>query len=156
VVVEVTDFTMPVTGMPITVGRRYDSLEKDNVGDFGHGWSLTLGHPRLEVDPAHNVTITMPDNRRVTFYFQAASVTPSILFAWLYGPSYVPEAGTYGSLMADGCPLMVLSGGKLACFLEGSTTYAPTTYTYTYPYGRVFTMGASGELRSIKDRRRTC
>ena len=37
--------------MPITIGRRYDSLEKDNVGDFGHGWSLTISHPRLEVDP---------------------------------------------------------------------------------------------------------
>ena len=68
-VVEVTDFTIPLAGLPITVGRRYDSLEKDNVGDFGNGWSLVLGHPKLEVDPAHNVTITMPDGRRVTFGF---------------------------------------------------------------------------------------
>jgi RHS repeat-associated protein len=152
VVVEVTDLTIPVAGIPVTLGRRYDSLEKDNVGDFGYGWSLTLGHPKLEVDPAHNVTITMPDNRRVTFYFQAASVTPSITFAWLYGPGYVPEAGTYGTLTADGCPLMVLAGGQLMCFIDSNPTYAPTTYTYTDPYGRVFTMGASGELRSIKDK----
>jgi len=152
VVVEVTDMTIPVTGIPITVGRRYDSLEKDNVGDFGHGWSLTLGHPKLEVDPAHNVTITMPDNRRTTFNFQATSVTASITFAWLYGPGYVPEAGTFGTLTADGCPLMVLSGGELVCFLESSLTYAPTTYTYTDPYGRVFTMAATGELQSIRDR----
>ena len=51
VVVEVTDFTVPIAGLPITIGRRYDSLEKDKVGDFGHGWSLTIGHPRLEVEP---------------------------------------------------------------------------------------------------------
>ncbi|HVZ73038.1 MAG TPA: DUF6531 domain-containing protein [Polyangia bacterium] len=128
VVVEVTDLTIPVTGIPITVGRRYDSLEKDNVGDFGHGWSLTLGHPKLEVDPAHNVTITMPDNRRVTFYFQASSVTPSITFAWLYGPGYVPEAGTFGTLTADGCPLMVVSGGQLVCSKKArsSTRRRPT------------------------------
>jgi RHS repeat-associated protein len=152
VVVEMTDMTIPVVGMPVTVGRRYDSLEKDNVGDFGHGWSLAIGHPRLEVDPAHNVTLTMPDNKRVTFYFQATSVTASIVFAWLYGPGYVPEAGTYGTLTADGCPLMLLNGGKLVCFLENSLEYAPTTYTYTDPYGRAFTMGATGELQSIKDR----
>jgi RHS repeat-associated protein len=152
VVVETTDMTIPVVGMPITVGRRYDSLEKDNIGDFGYGWSLMLGHPRLEVDPAHNVTITMPDNRRVTFYFQATSATNSVFFAWLYGPGYVPEAGTYGTLTADGCPLMVLNGGKLVCFLESSLDYAPTTYTYTDQFGRAYTMGASGELRSITDR----
>jgi RHS repeat-associated protein len=152
VVVEMTDMTIPVVGMPVTVGRRYDSLEKGNVGDFGHGWSLAIGHPRLEVDSGHNVTLTMPDNRRVTFAFQATSVTASIVFAWLYGPGYVPEAGTYGTLTADGCPLMVLNAGKLACFLENSLEYAPTTYTYTDPYGRAFKMAATGELQSIKDR----
>ena len=52
VVVEMTDFKVPIAGLPITIGRRYDSLEKDKVGDFGHGWSLMIGHPRLEVDPA--------------------------------------------------------------------------------------------------------
>jgi RHS repeat-associated protein len=151
VVVEETDMTIPLPGLPLTVGRRYDSLEKDNVGDFGNGWSLALGHPRLEVDPAHNVTITMPDNRRVTFYFQATSASASITFAWLYSPGYVPEAGTFGTLTADGCSLMVLSAGQLVCFLDSGLEYAPTTYTYTDPYGRVFTMGASGELKSIVD-----
>jgi RHS repeat-associated protein/uncharacterized repeat protein (TIGR01451 family) len=151
-VVEETDLTIPLVGIPVTVGRRYDSLEKDNVGDFGHGWSLMLGHPRLEVDPAHNVTITMPDNRRVTFYFQATSATASITFAWLYTPGFVPEAGTFGSLTSDGCDLMVLSGGQLVCFLDNGLDFAPTTYKYTDPYGRVFTMAASGELKSITDR----
>ena len=56
VVVELTDFTVPIAGLPITIGRRYDSLEKDKVGDFGHGWSLAIGHPRLEVNPDFSVT----------------------------------------------------------------------------------------------------
>jgi hypothetical protein len=38
------------------------------------------------------------------------------------------------------------------CFLENSLEYVPTTYTYADPSGRPFTMGATGELRSIKDR----
>src|SRR5206468_4445510 len=41
VVVEVTDFTIPLQGIPIVIGRRYDSLERDRPGDFGYGWSLT-------------------------------------------------------------------------------------------------------------------
>lgn len=32
VVVEGTDVTIPVAGLPITIGRRYDSLEKDKIG----------------------------------------------------------------------------------------------------------------------------
>ena len=75
-VVEITDFTVPIAGMPITVGRRYDSLEKDSVGDFGYGWSLVLGHPKLEVDQANNVTMTLPNGRRVTFNF--APTFPSV------------------------------------------------------------------------------
>ena len=67
VVVELTDFTVPIAGMPITIGRRYDSLEKDKVGDFGYGWSLTVGHPRLEVNPNFGVTMTLPNGRRATF-----------------------------------------------------------------------------------------
>jgi RHS repeat-associated protein len=152
VVVEETDMTIPLVGIPLTVGRRYDSLEKDNVGDFGNGWSLMLGQPRLEVDPAHNVTITMPDNRRVTFYFQATSATSSVTFAWLYSPGFVPEAGTFGTLTSDGCDLMVLAAGQLVCFLDSGLEFAPTTYKYTDQYGRVFTMAASGELKSIVDR----
>jgi RHS repeat-associated protein len=153
VVVDVTDMTIPLPGMPVTVGRRYDSLEKDNVGDFGHGWSLTVGHPKLEVDPAHNVTMTMPDGRRVTYYFQPTPASASIVFSWLYTPQYVPELGTYGSLTSDGCSLLVQSGGQVVCFLDSSLDYAPTTYTYTDPYGRVYVMDADGTLKSITDRR---
>ena len=39
----VTDLTVPVTGMPITIGRTYDSLLRSQSGDFGNGWNLTLG-----------------------------------------------------------------------------------------------------------------
>ncbi len=36
------------------------------MGDFGNGWRLALGSPQLEVNPAHDVTLTLPDGRRVS------------------------------------------------------------------------------------------
>ena len=60
--------------MPITIGRRYDSLEKDKVGDFGYGWSLMIGHPRLEVEPELGVTMTLPNGRRATFDLALAAL----------------------------------------------------------------------------------
>src|SRR5262249_10165846 len=35
-----TDLTIPVTGIPITITRSYDTLNAGVKGDFGYGWSL--------------------------------------------------------------------------------------------------------------------
>src|SRR5262249_5307167 len=105
-IVEVTDFTVPVAGLPITVGRRYDSLEKDLVGDFGNGWSLTVGHPDVKVDLANDVTITLPNGRRATFQFELTpAVVGPVILGFLALPSYVPAAGVFGKLTSDGCSL---------------------------------------------------
>ncbi len=143
----VTDLTVPLVGLPITIGRTYDSLERERSEDFGYGWSLAIGHPRLVVDPAKNVMLTMPGGKRTTFYFKPQS--SGGVFGFLLYPKYLPEAGTYGSLTADGCPLVVVSGGSYFCF-PGSE-YNPDQYTYTDPYGRKFVMGADGTLQSITD-----
>jgi|GEM_PF-707572 len=145
---EVTDLTVPLAGLPITVGRIYDSLEKGRRGDFGYGWSLSIGSPRLTIDPANNVTVTQPNGQRVTFYFTPASYGG--VFGFLQEPTYTPEAGVYSSLTANGCPMLVAAGGQFWCFLD-TVAYQPTTYTYTDPYGRVFVMGVGGQLQSITD-----
>jgi len=142
----ITDLTIPVAGLPIVIGRTYDSLERGESSDFGHGWSLAIGNPKLEKDLAHNVTVTMPDGKRSTFYFTPQPY-PQIFGFFMY-PHYTPEAGVYGSLEAPDC-LVVLSGGKYFCFLEGE--YSPVEYTYTDPYGRKFLMDADGALRTITD-----
>jgi RHS repeat-associated protein len=163
VVVEVNDFTLPLAGLPITIGRRYDSLEKDNVGDFGHGWSLMIGHPKLEKDLANNVSITMPNGRRTTFYFTGNFPVlnggpVAIVIGFLIFASYTPAPGTFGTLTSDGCPVMMLNPfneDPPVCFPALSPSellYSPTQYTYTDPQGTVYVMGAAGELRSITDR----
>jgi RHS repeat-associated protein/CSLREA domain-containing protein len=145
----ITDLTIPVVGLPITIARTYDSLERNEVGDFGNGWSLAIGNPKLETDLAHNVTLTMPDGRRSTFYFTPINYTSP--FGMFKKPHYTPEAGVYGKLEAPDC-LLVLSGGQFFCFLDfGDGGYQPTEYTYTDPYGRKFLMDADGTLRTITD-----
>jgi RHS repeat-associated protein len=47
-----TDLTVPVAGIPITIGRTYDSTNATRSGDFGYGWKLTLGGYSATVDPA--------------------------------------------------------------------------------------------------------
>ena len=143
----ITDLTIPVAGLPITIARTYDSLERNQVGDFGYGWSLAVGNPKLETNPAHDVTLTMPDGRRSTFYFTPLHYGG--VFGYFMYPHYTPDAGVYGSLSSNGCDMLILSSGQYYCFLEGD--YHPTEYTYTDPYGRKFLMDADGTLKTITD-----
>jgi RHS repeat-associated protein len=144
----VTDLVVPITGLPIEIGRTYDSLERGRVGDFGYGWKLSMGNMRLVKNQKHDVTLTQPNGRRVTFFFNPQS--GGGVFGFLFTPSYTAEAGVYGSLTADGCPLLVNTGGRFVCFLDYAG-YSPTTYTYTDPYGRVYKMDANGNIQSIRD-----
>jgi hypothetical protein len=48
----VTDFTVPLAGLPIQIGRSYDSLERHLSGDFGYGWKLEATALRWQVNPA--------------------------------------------------------------------------------------------------------
>lgn len=148
--VKVTDLTVPVSGLPIAIERRYDSLERNNIGDFGYGWSLEMSGPRLEVAPDHDVTITEPGTgRRVTFQFSPTSF--GFPFSFFFQPTYVPESGVFGTLTSNGCSLLIRAGTGFACFLSLDTTYNPTAYAYTDPYGRVYTMTSAGKVQSIKD-----
>jgi hypothetical protein len=62
----ITDLTVPAPGLPISIIRTYDSLERGQVEDFGNGWALSTS-VHLTVDPANNVTLTVGAQRR-TFY----------------------------------------------------------------------------------------
>jgi RHS repeat-associated protein len=146
----VTDLTVPAASIPITIKRKYDSLERNVVGDFGYGWSLEMAGPRLEVSPDHDVTITEPGTgRRVTFNFTPVSF--GFPFSFLNQPTYTPEPGVYGKLTSDGCGSLIRTSGGVQCFLSSDPTYHPTVYAYTDVAGRVYTMTAAGKMQSIKD-----
>jgi len=152
VALSLTDLTVPVAGLPIKITRTYDSLLHGKVGDFGYGWSLGAFNAHLQVDPGMNVTLDLPNGKRSTFYF-----TPQG-HLFYETPGYTAGPGVYGSLTSDGCPTILPyggTGGGYGCFLgfsaDSGGNYQPTTYTYTDPYGRVYTYGADGGLRSVRD-----
>jgi RHS repeat-associated protein len=151
--VTVTDFKVPLAGIPINITRTYDSLNRGTVGDFGNGWNLST-NVQLSVDQLMNVTFTW-NGKRQTFYFTPQSAG-QVLFPWLILPHYTPQAGFYGTLTSNGCSALIQVGGALvqdtlgvACFPAGS--YQPTVYTYTDPSGRAYTISSTGQLQSIKD-----
>jgi RHS repeat-associated protein len=82
------DLTVPIAGLPISVARTYDSLQRDQLGDFGYGWSLDFNSLDLDDSTVYqeaevadgsgttlmaragggrDVTLTLPDGRRTTF-----------------------------------------------------------------------------------------
>jgi RHS repeat-associated protein len=148
--VSVTDMVVPVSGIPITIEREYDSLERNLIKDFGHGWALEMSGPRLEVSPDNDVTITEPGTgKRVTFQFTPTSFP--FPFSFFYQPTYTPEPGVFGKLTSNGCGLLIRSGTGVACFLSLDVNYSPTVFAYTDPYGRVYTMTSAGQLLSVKN-----
>ena len=141
----VTEFKVPLAGIPISITRTYDSLERNLSEDFGFGWKLgtTVG---LSVDANLNVTFNF-NGQRQTFFF--APQPSSFWFAWLQNAQYVPEPGLHGTLISDGCPSVINVQGTWQCF--GPGLYQPTVYAYTDPSGRTYTITATGQLQSIKD-----
>lgn len=141
----VTEFKVPLAGVPISITRTYDSLERNQSEDFGFGWKLgtTVG---LTVDANLNVTFNF-NGQRQTFYF--APQASSAWFAWLQVPQYIPQPGLHGTLISDGCSGVINVQGTWQCF--GVGLYQPTVYAYTDPSGRTYTVTATGQLQSIKD-----
>ncbi|NJO65358.1 MAG: hypothetical protein HC836_46880, partial [Richelia sp. RM2_1_2] len=83
-----TDLEVPVTGIPITLTRTYDTLTSNTTDDFGYGWRMefrdtdlrtSLGKPSEEDEllgrkPAYKddtrVYITLPGGKREGFTFK--------------------------------------------------------------------------------------
>ena len=43
------DITLPVVGLPVEVYRTYDSRQRMELGDFGYGWTMSVGGPNASI-----------------------------------------------------------------------------------------------------------
>jgi hypothetical protein len=142
----ITEFKVPLAGIPIAITRTYDSLDRNKIEDFGFGWKLGT-FVDLSVDAQNNVTFNF-GGQKVTFYFTPQPMFPFV--AYFQAPAYTPQPGSHGTLVSDGCSVIVVVQSTMRCFpLAGN--YQPTVYAYTDPSGRTYTMTASGQLQSIQD-----
>jgi RHS repeat-associated protein len=109
----VTDLMIPVSGIPITITRTYDSLFASQSRDFGYGWRLGFGDAKLEVTLAPDaevgfggfpafldgtrVYVTMPGGEREGFTFQG-QVSNTFFGYNYYAPTFIPDPGVLDQL----------------------------------------------------------
>ncbi len=145
-----TDLVVPLPGMPIRIERQYDSLKRNEAGDFGFGWRLGYNFD-FKVDELQHVTVNLNGVRK-TFPF---SPIANPIFQSFYTPAYVTPAGMYGKLesTADTCNgVLSQAGGIYRC---GVGTFGQdfqiTAWKYTDPGGRAYTFTRASGLTSIQD-----
>ncbi|MDZ8070038.1 MAG: putative Ig domain-containing protein [Nostoc sp. DedQUE08] len=120
-----TDLTVPVTGIPITLTRTYDSLNSGSTDDFGYGWRMEFRDTDLRTslrppsedsqlvgyqNPFKNGTkvyITLPGGKREAFTFKAKQVEQvdggSLLYfsKYFYQPEFVADKGVTSTLTVE-------------------------------------------------------
>jgi RHS repeat-associated protein len=176
-----TDLAVPVSGLPITVTRTYDSRDQ-NLRDFGTSWSLGIANVQLQknrvlgkswnetfngggftsycLQSINNVTatVTFPDGRQ--YNFQAVS-TPQCQQG---GPITAPTVGFVelpGSAGTDGATLKPADGG--AALVDNSVPgnvnlvdynfqpYNPTVFILTTREGYKYTIDQQLGVTNMSD-----
>ena len=118
-----TDISIPVTGIPITLSRTYDSLTAGDREDFGYGWRMEfrdtdlrislkkdefydqLGYRTVGFQDGDRVYLTLPGGKREGFTFQARRIQSSYNQAFggrFYYPSFVADKGVTSTLSVPG------------------------------------------------------
>ena len=106
-----TDLSIPVSGIPITVTRTYDSLNAGSQDDLGYGWRLEFRDTNLTTSVERTsefeqelgiynpfsdgtrVYVTVPGGRREGFTFQPQRKSGFSGYLAFYDPTFVPDRG---------------------------------------------------------------
>ena len=176
-----TDLEVPVSGIPISVTRTYDSLAVGTSDDFGPGWRLEFRDTDLRTSLGPDETferfgirenafsngtrvyLTLPGGKREAFTF---SPTPDRLNGFITGPggeggwfhpSFTSQDGSFNTLTVEDVRLTRNPNGEYVG-LNG-VPYHPENpmfggrYTLTTKEGIVYRIDASsGDLLTVTDR----
>lgn len=155
--VEFTDVEIDLAGFPVSFTRVYDSLQAEEDGELGYGWSLKLQDPDIrETVPdtavsgpfgatpfreGTRVYITSPSGERLGFTFELENprLAPGIGVA--YQPVFEPDPGNYHTLEVPETGEFVItqkSDGSAYIFFI-NLPYNPSRYILTAPDGNRFT-----------------
>jgi RHS repeat-associated protein len=172
-----TDLQIPMSGIPITVTRTYDSRDKQ-TGDFGANWRLDVNTLRLRTNripgtgwevvksglafgllptDAHKVSLTLADGRVEEFELVISpTVSPLVPFPPLANrASFQPRPGTLGTLISlDNNNLSILdSQPGVVNLLDDLTnkTYNPQRFKYTAADGTEIVIHKTLGVESVRD-----
>ncbi|MBD2492233.1 RHS repeat protein [Aulosira sp. FACHB-615] len=154
-----TDLTVPVTGIPITLTRTYDTLTSGITDDFGYGWRMefrdtdlrTSLRPPSEEDAligyqsafkdGTRVYITLPGGKREAFSFRP-TVDPIFGLAsaiggvntTVYKPAFVGDKGVTSTLTVKSARILRKDGTDEYIGLNGGINYNPADINFGNVY----------------------
>ena len=165
------DVTLPVAGIPLAIGRVYDSLDAgqhgSSSGDFGPGWGLLLSASVSDsaadapagasgigglfaAEPFSSLTrihVIKPNGERVGFTFDPRLKSFPAVFQ--YEVRFRPDPGVTDRLRAVGWPDVVWSLG--AGFADFIIPYNPSRYELETIEGVVYLIDEVDGLLEIRD-----
>ncbi len=171
------DLQIPMSGIPISVTRTYDSRDKTD-GNFGIGWKLSLRTLQIRANrrlgtgwrvdklglafallptDAHFVSLRLPNGRIEAFQMQVTpDVSPLVPFpASRLTAKYIARPGTLGRLEALGNNTLSIfspqpGDAELSDDITGQA-YDPDLFRYTSPEGLQYVLSRKYGLQSVTD-----
>ncbi|MEE4331616.1 MAG: RHS repeat-associated core domain-containing protein, partial [Wenzhouxiangella sp.] len=164
------DVNLPLAGIPLTIGRSYDSLDAGrhgaSPGDLGPGWRLALSgsvtdSAREPTDPDNplaqltaepfseqtRVSVIKPDGERVGFTFAPKQKAFPSLFQ--FDVEFEADPGVEDTLRAVDGPEIVFALG--AGFADYIIPYNPSIYELETPERVVYVFSEDEGLIEIRD-----
>ncbi len=165
--VSFVDLVLPVAGIPLSIGRTYDTLDAEAglSGDVGVGWHLTLsgdvsdteaeasgtggGLGILSAEPytlRTRVYVTKPNGERVGFSFAPKSKAFPAVFQ--YVPHFEPDPGVTDTLEAEGPTTLWAFSSQ---FMDYIIPYNPNVFVLTTVDKVAYTFDEELGLTHVED-----
>lgn len=167
------DLSVPVTGIPIVVGRTYDTLNANSHDDFGYGWRLEFRDVDLRTSVAKTgfeedgfyrpfkdearVYLTLPGGRREGFTFRAELAGGLKGTMGIHYPQFIPDPGVDAQLTVKQYELAFDINGNIVNWGTGipwnpANAVFGGKYYATTEEGLLFEIdGTSGDLERVID-----
>ncbi len=168
-----TDLSIPVSGIPVTLARTYDTLQAARQDDFGFGWRMEFRDTDLRTSLAPTgqeeygvynafrdgtrVYVTLPGGRREGFTFHPQLVGGFGGTFAFYNPVFESDPGVTDRLsVPDNVTLIFVNGGYYSLntlpYNPADTLNFAGRYTVTTNDGLAYTIDAvTGDLLTVAD-----
>ncbi len=169
-----TDLNIPVSGIPVTVTRSYDSRNK-NSSDFGVGWSIDIQSIKIEENappgegwnmassggnwPTYcvesqgerSIAVTLPDGKVEEFDLTATPKCQSYVPIQYPAISYTARPGTTSTLKAKNVGQVYVSSSGVLFDMDNLAPYNPSQYLLTTVDGSVYELDQGFGVRKVTD-----